>query len=89
MESPKISNEDLMLYLPHNVLQDALGLPLGVRNSPVAAQLPSPSQMTSPQIPPLESRLHGYILGSQPGKQPNYQLNLANLFNALDLESEV
>ena len=89
MDSPNISKEDLPLYLPSNVIQDVLELshssPVGMKN--LITQLASPT--ASPQIPPLESRLHSYLLREHTRIQPQCQLNLADIFDSLKVQEEI
>ena len=89
MDSLTIAKEDLSLYLPRNVIQDVLELshssPVGMKNP--LTQLESPN--TSPQIPPLESRLHSYLLRENTRIQPQCQLNLADIFDSLKVQEEI
>ena len=86
MESPNISKEELSHYLPSHVIQDVLELRL---SSPLAVKSQLESPNTSPQIPPLESRLHNYLLRERTGIQSQCQLNLADIFDSLEVHKEI
>ena len=92
MDSPNISREDLYHYLPNNILAELLNTqsPLSpLKAAPLTANYSSPSFKNSPQIPPLESRLHGYLLSNASQPKERCQLNLSDIFSNLELQSEI
>jgi len=83
MENLEFKNEDLYHLLPHTLIEDALDISLPLTPAPMSPVLDRPS----PQIPPLESRIHEYLLRNK--NKQNVKLNLHNLFELCDFESEV
>ncbi|CAG9325181.1 unnamed protein product [Blepharisma stoltei] len=81
METLDISKEELPNFLPFSLIQDALEIN-PTQNLP--CQL-----IKSPQIPPLESRIHGYRLKNSNEKCTRCELSLTNLFSLYNFEQEV
>lgn len=81
METLDITNQELPNFLPFSLIQDALDINI----PPILNQ----SMMNSPQIPPLESRIHGYLLKNSNEKCIRSELSLSNLFITYNFEQEV
>ena len=84
MDSPRIPSDELNKYLPNHVIREVLGI-----KDPNQLANRSTSPFNSPQIPPLESRLHDYLLGANLRKQVHCQLNLSDIFNSLEVQKEI
>ena len=93
-----ISKEDLNYYLPRSlieVLEDrdsCYSSPLsGKINQHIDDyfQIPSPNFTPSPQIPPLESRLHSYLLKKKSTEETAKPCNLSKYFDEANIENEI
>ncbi|CAG9314385.1 unnamed protein product [Blepharisma stoltei] len=94
-----LTTEQLSLFLPQIVIDDALegknlDLTPSYRSTTSLYSYSSPEQSSkspftpSPQIAPLESRLHSYLFKKQ-HHEDSISLKLASLFEDLNLEKEV
>lgn len=86
-----ISKEDLNHYLPRSLI-DVLDDKDSCYSSPLSGKNfeEVPSTFTpSPQIPPLESRLHSYLLRKNVSEEPAKPCNLSAYFNEIKIENEI
>ena len=94
----KISKEDLNYLLPKSlldVLEDrdsCYSSPQSIKNKDEGDDLYQITSMNftpSPQIPPLESRLHSYLLKKNSTEDLAMPCNLSKYFNEMSIENEI
>ena len=93
-----ISKEDLNYLLPKSlldVLEDkdsCYSSPQSIKNNDVGDDLYQITSMNftpSPQIPPLESRLHSYLLRKNIAEDSAKPCNLSKFFDEINIDNEI